>query len=335
MQEPQTWRDLLAEVINNPREKYRLATELGVRPITLVRWVEGTSEPRLHNLRHLLDALPQHRDQLTALLKEERGLEDFSNIMKEDTLLEIPSKFYIEVLTTLATITPNRRFRSICELILAQALHQLDPEEQGMAIWIITCMPPSGPENQVRSLSEQVGRGTNPWNSNLEQRGMFLGSESLAGYSVLLCRECIINDVDKERTLPASQDPNEKSCAIYPILCANRIAGVLSVSSTQYDYFKPQSRLNLVQDFANLIALAFDETDFYELSRIHLRCLPPQEVQRTYFKRFQDLARGAIQDPARSHALSPLQAEQAAWRQLESIIIEEIEHNSQLKRLEL
>ena len=40
MQQRQTWRDLLAKSIEEPQERQRIARELGVTPVTLMRWVK-------------------------------------------------------------------------------------------------------------------------------------------------------------------------------------------------------------------------------------------------------------------------------------------------------
>jgi len=64
MQKLSSWRELLESITNNPSERERIATEIGVRPITLTRWASGESTPRPHNLHHLLNALPkQYRNQ--------------------------------------------------------------------------------------------------------------------------------------------------------------------------------------------------------------------------------------------------------------------------------
>ena len=82
MQEEQTWRQLLGTIIVNSKEKQRVATELGVKPITLTRWVSGESEPRSQNLRSLLNVLPGQREELLDLIRAEEGLEEFKRRSK-------------------------------------------------------------------------------------------------------------------------------------------------------------------------------------------------------------------------------------------------------------
>jgi transcriptional regulator with XRE-family HTH domain len=58
MPDKPTWRDQLKNIIGEPGELDRLANAIGVRPITLTRWTTGESNPRLRNIRQLLQALP-------------------------------------------------------------------------------------------------------------------------------------------------------------------------------------------------------------------------------------------------------------------------------------
>ena len=142
MHEAQTWRELLGNIISDNKEKQRIIDALGVTSITLTRWVNGESDPRSQNLRHLLSVLPQQREQFMELLREEKGLSEFANPVPDDVPGEILSEFYARVFVARATTTDNLRFWSTCNLILQQAIGQLDPDRQGMAIWVVRCMPP-------------------------------------------------------------------------------------------------------------------------------------------------------------------------------------------------
>ncbi len=75
MQEPPTWRDLLGSIIQDPHERQRIANELGVNPVTLMRWVHNEATPRQQNLQLLFKALPQHQTVLRELIAEEFSLE--------------------------------------------------------------------------------------------------------------------------------------------------------------------------------------------------------------------------------------------------------------------
>jgi GAF domain-containing protein len=323
--EADSWRELLSAIISNPKEKQRIADELGVQPITLQRWADEHNAPRPHNLRRLIDALPpQYREPFRDLLHAEQSLEELPFATSLDTATEISSEFYASVLTIRASSTPNLRFTSICQRILQHALEQLDPERLGLSIWVVTCMPPSGPYNQVRSLREKVGLGTPPWGGNLEQKALFLGAESLSGNVVTTFHPEVIDDLDQEHSLmPTSRVEEEKSCAIYPLLFSGRVAGVLLVSSTQYRHFRPQWRADLVEQYANLIALAFEPKDFYRTEDIALNIMPPQEEQKRFFGNFRlHVADMMITAARKGQPLNPLEAEERVWRLLESELLE-------------
>ncbi len=323
MQEAQTWRELLANIIRDPREKQRLIEELHITPITLTRWINGDSEPRPQNLRHLMIALPEYREQFRALLKDEKGLKEIANPLEYDEEKEIPSEFYANVLSGRATTNVTLRFWSTCRLILQQALEQLDPHHMGMSIWVVRCMPPSGPYQKVRSLRESVGLGTGRWSGNLEQHAMFLGAESLAGNVVALGRPGIIQDIEKEPSITLyTRVEGEKSAAIYPILYAGRIAGVLLVSSAEKNYFLVQTRVYLIQRYADLVALAFDPQDFYAPEQIALCVMPTAEEQRAHFAKFRQLVSDTIRQAARyNRPVNNTQADLLVWQQLEEELL--------------
>lgn len=320
MHEARTWRDLLADIIRDGKEKQRLIDELGITSITLTRWVSGESEPRPQNLRRLISVLPQHREQLRDLLKEESAFNEGVALEASDSAKEIPSEFYAQVLQTRASTSENLRFWSTCHLILQQASRQLDPGRLGIAIWVIRCMPPSGPYKKVRSLRESVGVGTPPWPSNLEQMAVFLGAESLICNVVTLCRPTIFQDSEHEPLItPAGRTNYEQSTAAHPILFAGRIAGALLVSSTQKNYFVSQVSTDLIQRYADLIALAFDPQEFYSLEQIALSIMPPPEEQRATLANFRQLVSQAIRDAAQKNQLvSSTEADLLVWQKLEN-----------------
>src|SRR5947209_20249284 len=82
MHKPQTWRELLSHHIENPQERVRIAAILEINPVTLMRWVRQESTPRPQHLQHLMDALPEERELLLTLLRQE--LPGFSTVL-EDT----------------------------------------------------------------------------------------------------------------------------------------------------------------------------------------------------------------------------------------------------------
>ena len=230
---------------------------------------------------------------------------------------------------TCATIPQSLRFSSLCTLILQQALEQLDPQRLGMAIIVARCMPPS-PGHKVRSLLETIGLGTEPWGKQLEQRGILLGVESLAGHVIASCHlETNQNLRDRQSLSPGYRTNWEESAAAAPIMSMGGIAGSLLVSSTQPDYFLPTC-CTLIESYAELIALAFTPEDFYTPQDIQLGIMPPYEVQQSYLSEFQQRAIEAMrQAMSNQHPISYLQAEQLVWQQIEAELLQSLLVNNQ------
>lgn len=319
---PRTWRDLLGKIIEDSHERQRIATELGVSPVTLTRWASGESKPRLHNLRLLLKALPQHRKVLRELLEVDFGDLADEGAITEDSSQEIPSVFYSRVLHAHANVPHVLRFTSICDLILQQALKQLDPNRVGMEITVARCMYRPG-EDKIYSLREIVGRGTHPWNPDLEQKTLFLGIESLAGYLVTTGRLLTIQSPEEGQSLfPARWEPREQSAAGYPIQRGDRMAGCLLFSSAQPDYFLP-ARQRLVQNYAELIALAFEAEEFYDRKQIELHVMPSSEEQKSHLTSFWQRVSNAMIEAVRSgNPIDVIQAEQLIWQQIEEELLQ-------------
>ncbi len=320
MHDAQTWRQLVADMIRDRKEKQRLINELGITSITLTRWVNGESTPRPQNLRRLISVLSQYQGQPAGLLKEESYFSEAETALEPiEPTKEISSEFYAQILQMRASTSENVRFWSTCHLILQQALRQLDQGHLGMAIWIIRCMPPSGPYNKVRSLRESIGLGTPPWSGNIEQTAVFLGAESFISNVVTLCRPTIFHDLEHEHLItPTGYINYERSAAAHPILFAGCIAGILLVSSTQKNHFLSQASTDLIQRYADLVALAFDSQEFYSPEQIALSIMPSPEEQRASLANFRQLVyQTAHTTDQKNQRASNTQADLLVWQRLE------------------
>jgi transcriptional regulator with XRE-family HTH domain len=314
-----SWRDLLKEIISNHGERDRLANEIGVNPLTLTRWAIGETEPRQQNLQQLLQALPtEHRTPFFALLQEEHS--GFTPAVLSASSAELPIEFVRRVLETRATAPDSLRFWTITRQVLQHALRQLDPERLGMAITVVSCMPPAS-NGEIRSLREREGQGTPPWKGDLSHYAIFLGAGSLAGHAVTTGHWATVQNLAETGLIPAYRTEYEVSAMAAPFLYSNRIAGCLLLSSRQIGYFAPQTRQQLVADYVQLLALAFEPEEFYPLDRINLQPLPSAEVQRRYFASFQRRVIRLMQEQHQLDQLSHAQAEQLVWRQLEDELI--------------
>ncbi len=322
MQDPQTWRELLRHIIKEPSERQKLATALRVNTVTLSRWVSGDAKPRQYNLTMLIKNLPAHREQfITLVAKEFPGVASLEQGESQPEQ-EIPATFYSRVLRANSNLPPVLHFWSLCDIILRQAAEQLDPDRLGIAVIVAQCMPPLCGK-PVRSLRELVGRGTPPWNRELQTKATFLGAESLAGYTVATGRPQHKQNLSVKQSLhPFQQTQWEQSAAVYPIMHKERVAGTFIISSTQTDYFTP-SRLKLGQDFADLLVLAFKPEDFYELGCIKPEIMPSEDVQRSYLAQFQQRVTAVIMRASRQQQpISSIEAEQLVWQELEEELLQ-------------
>lgn len=314
------WSTILQGIIKSPAERQRLSTALGVTTMTLSRWASGESKPQRPHLIHLVQVIhPNHRQELIDAL--ELVYPEIQSWLMEDSAEQIPSEFFAQVLSIRTTTTESLRFWRISEVVLKQALTQLDPNQLGMAVKLVQCMPPSLIDGKVRSLRERAGKGTPPWTADLEHDVLFLGLESLSGYAVEVRH--IVNDdnLRQDKPFPSVQDEFEVSAAAAPIRFEGRIAGCLLASSTQEKYFS-QQRLNLLATFSDLISLAFDKSDFLHTNDIELRVMPKPAVQRPILANFRQRVTVKFQEAmARRQQLSNFQIEQLAWQELETELL--------------
>jgi hypothetical protein len=318
----QSWRDVLKEVISDPRERQRIADELQINHATLSRWANGLATPRQQNFDRLLAVVPQQQALLRHLFAQEPEPSSTTSRHFDDNVDEIPSAFYTSVLHTYGTTPSNMRFWAVCNLVLQQAIKQLDPQRLGMEITIAKCryQPQS---NMIQSLMEVIGIGTPPWSESVEQRALFLGSESFAGFAVsaghIFTNQ---NLMDSRNLYPVHEMDWEQSAVVCPIQKSNYVAGCLLVSSTQPDYFVPE-QVNLIRQYAALFTLAFQPDDFYDSNLLALRPMPFYRIQKERFSNFRHRVLQLMGESAKQRRfLSSTQAEAMVWQQLEDELAE-------------
>lgn len=317
-----SWRDLLKEVISDPNEKERIAREMNVNPATLGRWAQGISQtPRPQKLRQLVAAFPAHqRTLLDELLRREYSQFQEGEAPPESD--QIDYEFLRQFWETRASTPAPLQFWALSGKVLQNALRQLDPAPLGMAITIAQLMPLSA-QGISRSLREVAGLATPPWPRDMEHYVMFLGLHSLVGYAVSHWRPAFIDDLrEKETFLPIYRTEHEISAAAVPIIYANRMAGCLLLSSTQPGYFHPEGRRSLIQDYAELLATAFQPAEFFEADQIKLHLMPSLEEQQPFFlalqQRVNAIMKHSLQD---EEPLTRRQAEEVVWRQIEEELL--------------
>jgi len=313
-----TWRDLLAEIIADPSERYQLATRLNVHPLTLTRWSTGISTPRLESLYHLIEVLPAYEGQLRSLIIQEiPEFERMDTSIAQRMAEHISSAFYMEILALCATASQPHRGRIISERLLSSLLEQLDPLQIGTMVKIVLFTPPLVGK-PVRSLHIFMRRVIPAvWEQELHATYPYLfGAESLTGYSVQTNHSLSLY-TPVMRDWPIMRIAEVKRVVSCPIRSFSRIAGCLCVISKQVGHFLP-SQIHLIDAYAQLAALAFDEDDFYEFERISLSLFPPGQEQAPFARAVQQqMLHQNDAGPDFPYPHTPQQIERHFWQLVE------------------
>ena len=316
---PPTWREVLGHIIKDTHERQRLASALGINPITLDRWANKTSKPRVQNLRLLTAVLPEYRSELFESLSAEfpEAFTVMEELTTRESAQEIPSDFYTHVINAYVQTPRAQRFWLISTTILQQALGQIGSRDAGIAIAVVQCVPPPQSQN-VRSLRLRVGRATSPWQTNLEQNPIFLGAESMAGFAVMHHRPLVIESREERSSIYSAHWIEwEESAAAYPILLGGMVVGSFLVSSTKTNYFVPFRR-SLIENYSRLMTLAFEPEDFYPPERVDLRWMPHYSQQAKYLLQFRPRVSEVMIQASKAHQpIDLFQAQDLVWRQLE------------------
>ena len=319
--EPETWQAFLGQFIENPQERARLSSAVRVRPITLQRWAEGISRPREDNILALLKNLPTEVYPLFMRLL----LRDFPELLRDELPEDhfrqnIPAEFYARALSNLA-LTPQPIYRqSMQDLLLQQLREHLDPDQHGLAISLALCTPPRL-SCKVRSLREIGGLGTPPWPSDLAEKPMFLGSESLVGYAVEHMRRYVINSKDDMTFFPANWTAFERSAAAFPILLRAQVVGGLIISSAR-EFFFTEPRLTVIEAYSHMISCMFEMEEAYPAEEIELRAMPPYAQQLPFFHAYKHRVSLKYAEAAQAKQMVTFQhVRQLVWQDIEDELL--------------
>lgn len=320
--EATTWRSILGTLISDPQEKQRLAEAAGISPLTLTRWATTDASPQQESWRRLLKVCPPaYASLLNRLIAQERR--DFSLIgaTPDGYAAEtIPSEVYADVLEIKATKPPFIRFSLITQRLVSALLEQLDPGTVGVGVTLLACTVPRG-DRPVRSLHVIGGDATAPLRQKMSGVVVYLvGIEALAGYAVTHGRLYSLQHMEHD-IIPSIKIAGIESAVACPLRDGSRIAGSLSLCSTQPNYF-PLSHFPLIESYANLAALAFSEEQFYPPERIQLSILPNQQRQYVAFSNFRNRVRSLLNEAIRNQQpLNIKEAERQVWQQLEEELL--------------
>lgn len=319
-----SWRELLQALIEDGNERQRIARAIDIHPITLQRWVNSTTKPHEEHMRKLLNALPPpHAATFARFVAKE-----FPHLIAEEHLEkriqnQVPAEFYREVLSVYTSTSPPLCRQAILDLVFQQAIEHLDPDRRGMSISIATFVPPLE-GLQVRSMREIGGMGTPPWPGNLAQKTMFLGAESLVGNAITKLRSLVVSNRGEASFFPVQWTEHEQSAVAVPILRRGKVAGGLIVASTIPDYFVPgHVTVSIVESYAQLSTLLFEEEELFHSHEIALGCMPVYEVQFPYFRDFHKRVsqQFRLAQICGSHCTLE-QARRQVWREIEEELLQ-------------
>ena len=252
----------------------RVARELDVAENTVYRWMNGISVPRAPYLKKLPDLFPEHRAQLTSLIKQV-----FGDVVSNFTppLYEVQKEIYVKVLELAANSQDEEtRMWQVTQALFDYALLHIDAEHLGL---VVAYAAPIQPRNgEIHSLYEVSRRSNDPCLTPIEATA-FLGSTSLAGAAAVMQRLQVWHDTEGGRTLFEKDEFVRSSCAA-PVLRNGLLAGVLIFSSPQPDFFKNPLICQAVGEFALLMAVAISDSAFQPPSLLNLRPMPDLSWQR-------------------------------------------------------
>ncbi len=314
---PQTWQDLLRQIIADPKEKERILQQVNIQEVTLTRWIKGTCAPRGENIRALLRTIPPSYSQAFAQLL----CVDFPNFALEQTRRdslrsELPLEFYVCALNAYANMQSPLYPQVLRDLILQQMIKQFDPKRLGLTIRIARCLWHQS-ENKVRSLQVIGGISTPPCNRDLGQQTIFLGAESLAGTAVMKCRSAAARRAEDSALNPVRWEEDEQSMLAYPLMSQTRIAGCLLIASTRSDAFS-EAHHKLIECYAHLMALAFEPDAFFDAKDIALHIMPPYSHQEPLVSQ----SRQRVLQTAQRLCLTMSEAQERVWQEIEEELIQ-------------
>ncbi|GCE04301.1 GAF domain-containing protein [Dictyobacter aurantiacus] len=321
MDENQTWRTFLGQLIADPQERQRIADMMNINPVTLQRWTTGKSNPRPDNLPPLVAALPHYRQQLTVLIAREYPTALQVPQPEAEPPVEISAAFYTQVLNAYTSNTAQQRKIAVYNLILQQIVTHLDPQQVGLVVVLSLCVPPRSGQ-MIRSLRQVNARSSITDGHQLEYMTQFFGAESQTGHAASTGHPVIIqNQQEKLRLFPLHYCEHEECSVAYPILLSDQVAGTLAILCKQPDFFT-QAYLDLIQNYVNLLVLAFEPDDFYAIDKLKLGIMPPRQQQYATLATFkQRVANHLIEANQNMRYLSPRQAETIVWQEIEELLL--------------
>jgi hypothetical protein len=267
-------------------ETLRVATELDITSTTIYRWINGVSVPHINHLKRLLEVmLPEHRSNLIYAIKQ--SFPNMADLYPKSTR-EVPKDIYYHVVEMVVQIEEDSmRQWQVIQAIFEYILLHLDADRLGLSITYSTLMPAH--KDGIHSLREVMVLGNYPFPTSSESK-VYLGSTTLVGTTAQVLHTQTWESSEHRIGSLAQVNENAHSACAHMVMRAGRLSGVLSVSSTQPNFFNDPKMRQAVVEYAQLLSLGLCERDFYPHQQLALRPMPDlkwqrEEIARTYVNR--------------------------------------------------
>lgn len=256
-----SWRMLLQEVVEDPKEKKRIAGECGVTSRTLDRWAQGATTPQnLVMMRNLSRALPPVvQTEMFDALREDFPDAFLSEEPHIPVVGEVPGEFYSRVLRAYTAVPVSLRRWTIQHLVLGQLTHQLDPTKVGIGVVVVHYLSTGD------FCVHESGEGTDVWQTRQAIPGYTLDKQSYVAEAIRTAHPRFFQTFSSGELHPPQffhYQERIQSLAICPVRRMDAIAGGLVVCSVQEDFFIPLRR-TLMEEYTHLLGLAFSDQDFF------------------------------------------------------------------------
>ena len=263
------WCVILRDKVDSSPAEFRLKllTDLMISPRTLTRWMRGESRPdsrqKLYKLEKLIPEIS------TALRKAFPSF--FAST--QDHVLRSVAPFYARVHAAFARTKRSLILKTITNLVLDLLVKQIDAEETGLAAFLVQLIAPLGATKATHMiLHAWSGHGTGLWYDQQALKSCVVGGDSLCVQAVMQGDVALYprdrDEIAANSTLLSKEEV--RSAIAYPILRYGDVAGVILLASAQEDFFV-MTRRDIIEHYAYMMSLAFQERDFFSEEQIDLR----------------------------------------------------------------
>lgn len=249
-------------------QRDQLIQDLNVKPQTVYRWMQGDNEP---DSRYKLTVLEQHIPEISNAIKKH-----FSSLYttSRDLILRMAAPVYSRVLQALQKTEASLILETVSSIVLYALTQHLDVEQLGIVVLLgqLKSSKNDGHADYLR-INAWSGYGTGPWTDYQATKSYSAGYGSMAAEAAVMGRTVFYSRDDHPAlltTTPLCHLEAIESAAAYPILRYGRVAGIIFIGATQENYFTTHRR-EIIEQYALMIPLAFEDKDFFPRSYIEFR----------------------------------------------------------------